>query len=168
LRVPFCPYLGCKMSDLIWSVIRKHNAYKVGSGHDHATFSCEPGNLTNRHNIGSSGFTHAVAIDISPLGKTARKNAYGVSLRVRTSTKGKDVKPAKQWVTYRTRGSDFRQRKFVKNIAKSVGRNRTVRKLVQLRLAKVLRASYRKKVPRSVFRANKRHENKMKRAKATK
>lgn len=99
------------MSELIWSVIRKNNAFKVGSRHATTTFSTEPGNLTNRHSIRASGLTHGVAIDVVPVTK---KNAYGALLRIRTSTNGRDVKPAKQWKTYRTRGSDNAQRLKVK------------------------------------------------------
>lgn len=96
------------MSDLIWSVIRKNNAFKVGSRHETAVFSTEAGNLTGRHSIRASGFTHAVAIDVAPLSGT-RKGVYGASVRVRTAA-GVENKPGKQWTNYRTKGTDAAQR----------------------------------------------------------
>ena len=141
------------MSDLIWSVIRKNNAYKVGSRHDTATFSTEAGNLSGRHSIHSSGFTHAVAIDVAPLAKGKK---YGAAIKVRANN-GVENKPARQWTAYRTKGTDARQRIVAKRIAKQYGRDSTAAKLVQLRVSKVLRASYRKKVSRGTTRFQKRH-----------
>jgi hypothetical protein len=50
-------------------------------------------------------------------------------------------------------------------MVKAVGRDRTVGRLAQLRLSKILRAGYRKKLSRSAHFAQKRHLAKEKRSK---
>jgi len=131
------------MGDLVWQLIRGHNAFAVNrrQGDGGAKFSTERGNIDNRHTRSSSGLANADSVSVEVIKKTLTGSAkLRLGLPRRAGTPHFTSRPSSQRAYQIVNGTPGRQTELLRRLLFEKGVHRNFRPRLLTRVARLVRS----------------------------
>mmetsp|Transcript_131445 Transcript_131445/g.195808 ORF Transcript_131445/g.195808 Transcript_131445/m.195808 type:complete len:159 (-) Transcript_131445:64-540(-) len=109
---------GTVPADLIWSVVRRNNAFLVKRDSGRNQFSSEPGNVMNTHSFKFSGIANLRTVDLAPSKRADGSAAVTMTIRSK-SGKRRPARALKKTALGKDASKDMRR--VANAVAKEVG-----------------------------------------------